>query len=161
MTTARTEKEILNDLREAQEAYAALAADENSTQAQLRDAIASITALTNELGEYVIQGAEKCDDCGAVPMGMLKTPAYYDQAKGLDVPAVWEVGCVYCPPFLVEREDGKALIIEGETKTVKRRSLSARAITPQEAVRKWNAKEWVEDFYFERMRGFTPVYAAE
>ena len=156
----RTEKEILSDLREAQEAYAALAANENSTQAQLRDAIKAVTALNTELGEYLIQGAENCD-CGAVPMGMLKTPAYYDQAKGLDVPAVWEVGCVYCPPFLVEREDGKALIIEGQTKVVKRRSLSARAITPQEAVRKWNAKQCVEDFYFERIPGFKPEYATE
>ena len=160
MTTARTEKEILINLRETLEAYAALAANENSTQAELRDSIAAIKALNQELGEYVIQGAENCD-CGAVPMGMLKTPAYYDQAKGLDVPAVWEVGCVFCPPFLVEREDGKALIIEGQTKVVKRRSLSARAITPQEAVRKWNAKEWVEDFQFERIPGFKPEYAAE
>lgn len=160
MTTARTENEILSDLREAQEAYAALAANEDSTQAQLREAIAAITALTKELGEYVIQGAENCD-CGAVPMGMLKTPAYYDQAKGLDVPPVWEVGCVYCPPFLVERDDGKVLLIEGETKVLKRRCLSARATTPKEAVRKWNAKEWVEDFQFERIPGFKPEYAAE
>jgi len=160
MTTQRTEKQILIDLREAREGYAALASNENSTQAQLRDAAAAVKALNAELGEYIVRGADPCE-CNATPMGMLKTPGYYDQAKGVDVPAVWEVGCVYCNPVLVEREDGKALIIDDATKTVKRRSFSARATTPEEAVRKWNEKLWVEDFYFYRMKGFTPVYAPE
>lgn len=160
MTTKRTEKEILSDLRQAQEEYARLASDDTTPQVDMREAVSQVKTLSAELGEYLVQGVEPCE-CGKIPMGMLKTPGYYDHAKGLDVPAVWEIGCVYCAPFLVEREDGKALLIEGKRTMVKRRSFSARALTPEEAVRKWNEKEWVEDFYFERIPGFTPEYASE
>jgi len=160
MTTQRTEKQILEDLRAAQSAYIELAQNPESTQAATQTAAKAVSALNTELGEYIVRGANPCE-CKATPLGMLKTPGYFDQAKGVDVPAVWEVGCVYCNPVLVERDDGKALIIDDATKTVKRRSFSARATTPEEAVRKWNEKQWVEDFYFDRIKGFTPVYAPD
>lgn len=158
MTTQRTEKEILAELAQARAAFARSASDPETTQGAIATAAQTVKTLTKELGEYLIQGADECE-CKAVPMGMLKTPGYHN--KGLDVPPVWEVGCVHCAPFLVEREDGNSLVIDGVTKKVKRRSFSARAYTPAEAVRKWNEKEWVEDLDFDRIPGFKPEYASE
>jgi hypothetical protein len=160
MTTQRTAKEILEELQTSRTKFAELASAPQSTQGQVQEAASVVKALTKELDEFVTQGTDKCD-CDNPPMGMLKTPGYYDPAKGVDVPPVWEVGCTFCAPVLVPREDGKALVIEGETQKMKRRSRSARATTPEEAVRKWNAKEWVEDFYFDRIPGFTPEFASE
>lgn len=160
MSTQRTEKEILLELRNAQKVYVDLASAPQSTQGQVAAAASVVKNLTVELDGYLTQGAAACD-CENLPMGILKTPGYYDQAKGVDVPPVWEVGCVHCPPYLVERNTGKALVIDGTTKTVKRRSFSARALTAAEAVRKWNEKEWVEDFYFDRIPGLKPEYANE
>jgi hypothetical protein len=154
----RTEKEILGDLRAAQEAYAAIAADrDKSTISQTEAAAEKCKTLFRELDAYVSTGADVCKNCGKAPMGMLKTPAHTH--NGAELPDLWEVGCVHCEPFLVEREDGKALVIDGKVVKVKRRSYSARGFSPAEAVKKWNAGEWVEDFYFDRMRGFTPEYA--
>jgi hypothetical protein len=88
---------------------------------------------------------------------MIKTPAYF--ANGVEVPAVYEVGCVFCPPYVVPNEDrGVVLMVKGEPQKVLRRSYSARATDPAEAVRKWNDGEWVEDTLFDRVPGFTPVY---
>lgn len=155
----RTEKEILADLVKAQEEYAKLHADpKNTTLKQVSDQGNKVKTFSKELDAYVSKGATDCQ-CGNHPMGMLKTPAYYDQARGVDVPAVWEVGCVYCPPYLVEREVGQKLKVDGKMKTVMRRSVGARATTPTEAVRKWNEGEWVEDTRFDRIPGFTPEFA--
>jgi len=180
----RTEKEILADIVAAKEEYARLAQDDSSTQGEVKEAGALVIALVRELDEYVSRGAKPCTNprlqsilipdpegpegalidtgetemrpCGARPMGMLKTPAH--MYMGNQLPNLWEVGCVYCAPFLVEREDGEALKIDGKVVKVKRRSFSARAFSPAEAVKKWNAGEWVEDTMFDRMRGFTPEY---
>jgi hypothetical protein len=177
--SGRTEKEILADVQAAKEEYARLHTDkENSTLAQVEAAGNKAKELVRELDAYVSRGAKPCaaerlfpvvdEDgaetggvemrpCNTPPMGMLKTPAH--TSNGMDLPNVWEVGCVYCDPFLVEREDGTPLVVDGKVVKVKRRSYSARGFSPEEAVKKWNAGEWVEDFYFDRMRGFTPEYA--
>lgn len=110
-----------------------------------------------QLERYALLGAGgKTCVCGHDPIGMIKTPAHVKD--GLDIPAVYEVGCGYCPPFLVEREDGTELVIDGEVKKLKRRSLSARAFSQQEAAERWNEGLWVEDAMFDRIPSFTPVY---
>jgi len=169
----RTEKEILTELSAAKEKFAELAANpESTTLAAQQAAVQEITKLGQELDQFISQGAEPCANpraqvnaagemetksCGERPMGMLKTPAY--ERDGIEVPAVWEVGCIHCAPYLVEHENGTAVLLEGEVKKVKRRSFSARANSPAEAVKKWNAGELVEDFYLDRIPGYTPEYA--
>jgi hypothetical protein len=49
---------------------------------------------------------------------------------------------------------GVNMKIGDRTAKVLRRSFSARANTPQDAVRKWNAGEFVEDTLFDRIPGF-------
>lgn len=102
-----------------------------------------------ELGEHLAAGAEKCKNCGYDPVGMLKTPGYYDEAKGVDVPPVYEVGCIFCPPVYVSvTEGGVKAKLDGKAANVKRRSLSARGTTPEAAVANWNAGRMVEDTRF-------------
>jgi len=159
---ARNETHILRELHDSKLAYAELmspAKRANTTLQQQQDAVNAIKTLSKELDDFLTTGANPCSNCSKPPMGMLKTQAYND--RGVDYPNVLEVGCIHCPPILVEREDGKALIIEGERKVVKRRSYSARATTQEEVVRKWNNQVFVEDFLFDRIPGFTPVYAEE
>jgi hypothetical protein len=156
---ARNETHILADIAEAKASYAEMMSTKRAetTLAQQEEAVDKIKTLSRELDDFLVSGANDCGNCGHKPMGMLKTPAYED--RGVEYPAVLEVGCVHCPPVIVERANGKALIIDGEVKTVKRRSYSARATSQAEAVRKWNAQEFVEDFLFDRIPGFTPVEA--
>ncbi len=104
--------------------------------------------LRRQLGEHLAAGAEKCGNCGHDVVGMLKTIAYYDEAKGIDVPPVYEVGCVICPPHYVEAENGVPGKLDGVETTVKRRSYSARATTPEQAVANWNAGKYIEDTRF-------------
>ena len=151
---------ILEDHHAAMIAYAELAQNGDSTQAQLNAAAAAVRDLGQQLSGAISAGATPCGNCQAAPIGMLKTPAYFNQ--GVEVPAMFEVGCVFCAPFLVANElRGGRLLIDGESKRVVRRSYSARATDPVEAVRKWNAGEWVEDTFFDRIPGFTPVAAPE
>lgn len=150
MKTNRTEKEMLSELRAAQENFAALHVDGKSTQDQLREATTRVKALSRELGDFISAGAVPCK-CGHSPLGMLKTPAYKDQS-GVEHPALFEVGCVHCAPYLVERPDGEARTIDGKAVKVKRRSYSARAYSPADAVRKWNEQDLIEDTKFD----FTP-----
>lgn len=140
----RNENDILKERTDAAEAYARLAADSTSPVGNVEAAAVKVSALTKELQEYVAQGADDCQ-CGNAPWGMLKTPAHMHM--GVQMPNIWEVGCVHCAPVLVERPDGQEI----DGKNVKRRSYSARGTSPQEAVEKWNNGDWVEDFYFDRM----------
>lgn len=157
MSETRTEKEILADYTAAQNEFAALMSDRgNATLGAIDTAKEKLSTLYKELSAYVSNGAEPCKNCGQPPMGMLKTPAH--QHNGIDLPDTWEVGCVFCAPFLVERPDGKAIRVEGNTVNVKRRSYSARAFSPESTVKRWNAGEFVEDFYLERIPGFTPEF---
>lgn len=101
-----------------------------------------------ELGEALAEGSDNCRRCGYPPVGMLKTPGYYDQIRGVDVPPIYEVGCIFCPPYYVESERGEARKLDGENAKVCRRSYSARASTPEGAVANWNAGKFVEDLRF-------------
>jgi len=153
----RTENDINAELAAAKLQYGEAAGNAKTTQSTFAEIHAKIKALSNELDAFLTKGANNCEKCGNKPMGMLKTPAH--TKDGLDYPNVWEIGCVICDPFLVEREDGKALIIDGKVKKVKRRSYSARDFDVKRCAEKWNNGEWVEDFFFERMRGFEPIFA--
>jgi len=163
MTTkkVREAKSILADIVVAKTAYSALMQRRSEvTIKEQDDLVAELKALSKELDESLTTGAVNCKNCDAKPMGMLKTPAY-TTPQGVDVDAVYEVGCVFCPPQLVERENGKALLVDGTRVVVKRRSYSARATSAAETVRKWNEGEWVEDFLFDRIPDFTPIEAEE
>jgi hypothetical protein len=85
-------------------------------------------------------------------MGMVKTPSNFN--GGVEVPAVYEVGCVYCDPVLVDSpERGVIVNLDGNERRVLRRSFSARGGSPEEAVKRWNQGDFVEDQFIERMPG--------
>ena len=151
----RNENDILKELTAAKTAFAKMNASSASV-ADIQAASSKVSGLVKELDAFIVQGANKCKKCGGIPMGILKTPAH--SHNGMDLPNIWEVGCTACEPFLVEREDGKSMKVNGKVAKMKRRSYSARGFSPAEAVQKWNEEKWVEDFYFERMRGFTPEF---
>jgi hypothetical protein len=138
-------------LDEKGEAYRA------STDIVEREKIATeLREMQVQLQDSLSDGAKACPD-GADHrvIGMLKRPAYYDGRLEMDVPAQYEVGCITCPPVLVEREGGTDL----NGKAVKRWSHSARGATPEEAVKNWNAGKWVEDAQIDRVptqKIFTP-----
>jgi hypothetical protein len=93
-------------------------------------------------------GAKACPNCGENPIAMLKTPSYYDNVRGVEVPPVYEVGCGYCLPYYIEHETGEERMLDGKKAKVRRRSYSARATTPVGAVENWNAGKMVEDTRF-------------
>jgi hypothetical protein len=159
--TKRNEGDILAELIAAKEAYGALAANKVVSVGELEAAGATVRTLSNELSAYLVDGAKPCGGCGASGsvIGMLKTPPR--TINGMDYPAVWEVGCISCPPYLVEREDGSKLLIDGKASAVKRRSWSARGFSRDETVAKWNDGRHVEDSMFERIPGFVAVYSDE
>lgn len=101
-----------------------------------------IRDLQVQLQDELSKGAKPCPD-GADHrvIGMLKRPTYYDSDRDMQMPEIWEVGCIVCPPVLVEDSDGTEL----NGKKVKRWSHSARGATPKEAVEKWNAGKWLKD----------------
>lgn len=111
--------------------------------------------LSTELREIQVQlqdtlseGANACPDGkDHRVIGMLKRVGYYDGRLEMDVPEQWEVGCITCPPVLVERENGTEL----NGKKVRRWSHSARGTTPEEAVKNWNSGKWVEDAQIARV----------
>jgi hypothetical protein len=157
-TTTKDPAAVLAEHQAAMQEYAAAAQNPEATQAKLKELGDKVHALGDQFSAAISAGAEICAECQAAPMGMLKTPSYFN--AGLEVPPVYEVGCVFCAPVLVPNEArGAALKIDGETRRVLRRSYSARANTPAEAVRKWNAGEYVEDTLVDRIPGFTPEYA--
>lgn len=133
---------------------------------------AKVKELSQELSDCLSEGAEPCGNvrlkqnpdtgefyeevCGVLPMGMVKTPSYIKD--GLETPTVYEVGCLHCPPILVEHPTGDAVRIEGKEVKVRRRSLSARAYSIADAVQKWNDGNHIEDNYLQRIPGFVPDF---
>lgn len=98
-----------------------------------------------QLGEHLAAGADKCKNCGHEVVGMLKTPAYFDTRNGVDMPAVWEIGCVVCPPVYVTSDKGTEVKLDGKKATVARRSYSARGTSIEQARENWNTGNFVED----------------
>lgn len=134
-TKERTIDAINADIQAAAEAYAEAVQTKPAHEVQpFADAIKQ---LRDEQAACISSGANACE-CGKSPLGMVKTPAYFDTAQGMERPAVYEVGCVYCPQYLIDTPEGK-----------RRRSVSARGFTPEETVAKWNAGDWVVDTKFE------------
>lgn len=114
-----------------------------------REEIATeLRGLQVELQNTIAKGAKACPDGeDHRVIGMLKRPGYYDGRLEIDVPEQWEVGCIICPPVLVERKEGSDL----NGKKVVRWSHSARGETPQAAVKNWNEGNWVEDRQIDRV----------
>jgi hypothetical protein len=105
-----------------------------------------IKKIRQDLGEHLAKGANDCENCGYPVVGMIKTPSY--MKDGLEVPPVYEIGCVICPPFYVASDEGEERNLDGKKAKVKRRSYSARAYSLDQAVEKWNAGDFVEDTRF-------------
>lgn len=131
----RTIDDINADVQAAVEAYADAV---QSKPAHEADAFAkAIKDLRIEQSACISAGAKACD-CGKEPMGMIKSPAYFDSGQGMERPPIYEVGCIFCPQYLVD--------VDGEKR---RRSVAARGFSPEDAVAKWNAGDWVVDTKFE------------
>jgi len=109
-----------------------------------------VKKIRKDLGEHLAEGTDKCKNCGHEVVGMLKTPTYFDSRVGIQVPAVWEVGCVICPPVYVasDREFAAPAKLDGKKTKVVRRSYSARGTSIEEARDNWNAGNFVEDTKF-------------
>lgn len=105
----------------------------------------TIARLRKQFGEDLVKGAKKCGNCGYEVVGMLKTPGYYDGRRGVEMPPIYEVGCIVCFSYWVDADDGTEVKIDGKSRKIKRRSYSARAITPEGAVKNWNEGNYVED----------------
>lgn len=120
--------------------------EQDLAEVNVRDErLEQIKKVRRDLGEHLADGANDCKNCGYPPVGMIKTPSYYDPRNDVQMPPVFEVGCIICPPFYVTREDGEPRKLDGKKAKVKRRSYSARATTQEEAVQKWNSDQFVED----------------
>ncbi len=169
----RTESEIRADQMTAFEALRT--AIETLPDAQVAPFRQRTKDLGDELSACLSNGAVPCSNpvarlneetqesevvpCGRQPMGMLKTPAF--TKDGVEFPAVYEVGCIVCAPHLIDHPEGVAVKHKNGTKKVKRRSFSARALSPAAAVEKWNAGEYLEDEKIYWIPGYVPEYATE
>jgi hypothetical protein len=103
--------------------------------------------LRRQLGEALAAGAVRCENCGHDVVGILKTPAHMN--RGVEVPPLYEVGCVICPPYYIEDENGTDAELDGKKTKVMRISYSARSYgSPEAAVEKWNKGEFVKDYNF-------------
>ncbi len=123
--------------------------NEQIEAARQSDDAAAVRQYRAQLGEHLAKGADTCSNCGNDVIGMVKTPVYTNR-DGVEMPAVYEVGCIVCPPFWVDSEAGDDVTLDGKKAKIKRRSYSARAVSVKEAVRKWNAGEWIEDNQLDR-----------
>lgn len=145
----RTETEVQADIAADIAYYRDNASD--LTQRQVDEHKAKRDELYQELSLVLSKGAVACK-CGNerfAPMGMVKTPAYMD--RGVERPAVYEVGCVHCPPVIVESANGYDVVFsDGRKGKFVRRSFSARALSVKDAVKNWNDGRWVEDNLFDR-----------
>jgi hypothetical protein len=133
-----------------------------------------IRQLQVAMQDTLASGANTCPDGkDHRVIGMLKTPTHWNEQFQMQMPDVYEVGCLICPPVLVEREDGKVVersdgkkikvMVDDGTGTgtdkeievigfrLKRYSHSARGATPKEAVDNWNSGKWVEDKQTDRV----------
>jgi len=126
----RTIEEIQSELNSALSAFHEKAMTAIATESQASSK--TIRALRAELSAAYSKGADVCPACKTPPLGMLRSPAYTMNERL--IPAVYEVGCIRCPPVLVEI-DGKK----------RRQSYSAHADSPAGAVQRWNNQEWVTD----------------
>jgi hypothetical protein len=123
------------DMQAAAEAYAE--AVKTKPAHKVQEFVDTIKQLRQEQADCISRGANPCG-CGKAPLGMVKTPSYVD-GNGIKTKPVYEVGCVYCPQYLIETPEGD-----------RRRSVSARGYSPEEAVANWNTEEWVIDTRFDR-----------
>lgn len=112
--------------------------------------VAFVKDLRRQLGEHLAEGTDHCKNCGHEVVGMLKTPAYFDSRQGIEVPAVWEIGCVICPPIYVksDRDFAAAGKLDGKKGKFVRRSYSARGTSIERARENWNNGVYVEDTKF-------------
>jgi hypothetical protein len=87
-------------------------------QYRVSDSVAEREGLSTQIREATVQlqnslakGAKACPnetkDNPHRVIGMLKTPAHYDSASGMEIPDVYEVGCIVCPPVLVPFDEAE------------------------------------------------------
>lgn len=138
----RDEKTIREEIGVALEA--AREARDTLPAPQVREKEKAVIALGDELSALLSSGSTNCEVCDRAPMGMLKRPGYTDNDGTAHAP-IYEVGCIYCPPVIVDHEEGLDVTLDGANRKVKRRSYSARGNTPEQAVERWNAGQHVVD----------------
>lgn len=111
---------------------------------------AYVKKVRKDLGEHLAEGTDRCKNCKNEVVGMLKTPSYFDPRQGIQVPAVWEVGCVICPPYYAksDKDFAKPGKLNGTKGKFVRRSYSARGTSIEQARDNWNAGNFVEDTKF-------------
>lgn len=112
--------------------------------------VAFVKDLRRQLGEHLAEGTDNCKNCGHEVVGMLKTPSYFDSRQGIQVPPVYEVGCVICPPVYVksDRDFAAPGKLDGKKGKFIRRSYSARGTSIERARENWNNGVFVEDAKF-------------
>lgn len=147
----RKEETIRAEIAEKTEA--ARATDSISEELKLT---AEIKKLHQELSDTLSDGAKACE-CGQKPMGILKTP-FFEKPNGDTIGPVYEVGCVFCPTFIVDADAKRDK--EGEWKyseNARRHSISSRGPSVEVAVKRWNDREFVFDGYIDRVNmGMAP-----
>lgn len=111
---------------------------------------AFVKKVRKDLGEHLAAGADRCPNCGHEVVGMLKTPSYFDPRAGVQIPAVYEIGCVICPPYYVksDRDFARSGKLNGTKGKFVRRSYSARGTSIEQARENWNSGNFVEDTKF-------------
>lgn len=124
----RSETEVAAELQAAREAYHVAAETESSAQLYARSQ--DIKALMQEQSDLLSAGAVPCPGCGSAPHGCLKTPVKGGKSPA---PAVYEVGCLACPPLVEPAGEGQALVTERR----------AQSYSASGAVAAWNSSSYL------------------
>ena len=145
---AAAELEALDAKRTALEARFAEERKELEAKEEFQSRIRMVAKVQGDMGkQYAPKNAKACPNCGQQPIGMLKTPAHTN--RGVDIPEVIEVGCIFCPPFYVKSEkNGVDGTLDGKKGKYARKSYSARANSLEDATKKWNEGNLLEDTEF-------------
>lgn len=82
---------------------------------ELRAITEEVKRLSNELNAQIIEGAEPCEDCNELPMGLVQQIDVKGEAQDY-----FEIGCVKCPNH------------------------RAQGFTQKQAVQKWNDERYLK-----------------
>lgn len=91
----RSMEDIRKELGEVQTAYVAMRADEAVPEAQWRPLSTEINVLKKELSDAISEGAEPCEHCERMPVGLRHVHCSLRNGVRTDS-YVWEVGCTTC-----------------------------------------------------------------
>jgi len=118
--------ELQNEIARLREDYHAKSQNPDTAHSELSALSGMIVMLNKELSAELAAGAKPCPGCDTPPMGM-------------DREHCFEVGCANCKSQLID--------VNGVTM---RRSYSAQGRTPEQAVARWNAGDYLIDRKIDR-----------